>query len=475
MLEVSPMLKNRSHHGRRLGTALAATVVAFGLMTNVPAHAYTLCAPDGTTCPQSQDDNYTTTFSAVYAPYIVAAPGVLANDNVAVPPGQTGTFVDIANSDTTTFQGATVTWQHYNGLPARGTGGFTYTPDPLAGPFTGDDTLTYQIDDPHGDGDTGLASLNITIVPIIRNDTYATKTNQLLSVDAAHGVLANDVGADSSVNSNDAISAAGGTIDMDDNGGFRYTPPVGFSGVDTFGYTVMDTDWDHTYSATAKIFVDSTPPLVGLSALPAVSLSPSIPVHWTGVDPGANPSGISSYLVQVRQGPWNAPAGGWVTWSTTMSTSATYRGALGETYCFRVYAMDRAGNHSGWSGTRCTAVPLKATALNRSRGWLASSSSAYYGGIAYWTVGHGVKAWRTSVHARSVYLIATKCPGCGTLQARWGSSVIANVSLSSTKTLHRQVILLHTFSGVSVGTLTVTVTSPTYRAVVVEGFAAMNA
>ena len=62
-------------------------------------------------------------------------------------------------------------------------------------------------------------------------------------VAADGGVLANDVDADGdalSVSEFDADSAQGGSVVIETDGSFTYTPPLDFNGDDTFAYTADD-------------------------------------------------------------------------------------------------------------------------------------------------------------------------------------------------------------------------------------------
>lgn len=78
-------------------------------------------------------------------------------------------------------------------------------------------------------------------VPTALNDSYATPVNTPLTV-AAPGVLAND-----NSNGGGAMTAsletgpASGTLVLNSNGGFTYTPSSGFSGAVTFTYRVSNT------------------------------------------------------------------------------------------------------------------------------------------------------------------------------------------------------------------------------------------
>jgi hypothetical protein len=92
---------------------------------------------------------------------------------------------------------------------------------------------------------------------------------------------------------------------------------------------------------TGTVNVDMTKPTSSMAALLAFS-NATIALSWSGSDAL---SGISTYDVQVRAG----SGGIWTDVLTnTASTSATYNGANGTTYYFRVRARDAAGNLEDW-------------------------------------------------------------------------------------------------------------------------------
>jgi hypothetical protein len=107
------------------------------------------------------------------------------------------------------------------------------------------------------------------------------------------------------------------------------------------------------------IKIDSQIPTANLSALPSYSPSPDFAVRWAGEDGSPTSatdtgvvghteasSGIAAYNVQVRRG----ATGLWEPWLTeTPLTQATFPATRGQTYAFRVQAIDLAGNSSLWS------------------------------------------------------------------------------------------------------------------------------
>ena len=92
---------------------------------------------------------------------------------------------------------------------------------------------------------------SINVSPLAFDDTYQAIGNVGLTVDAANGVRANDLeftGAgfdpryDAIADTTIALDTgpANGTLTLDADGGFTYNPNVGFSGTDTFVYTITD-------------------------------------------------------------------------------------------------------------------------------------------------------------------------------------------------------------------------------------------
>ncbi|MEA2693387.1 MAG: hypothetical protein QOJ16_2774 [Acidobacteriota bacterium] len=92
--------------------------------------------------------------------------------------------------------------------------------------------------------------------PIAADDAYSTPQGQTLTVPAP-GVLANDQGTGLAVTPQSAApTAQGGTVTLNADGSFTYTPPTGFSSPpdDSFTYTVTNTGGSAT--ATVRITVN---------------------------------------------------------------------------------------------------------------------------------------------------------------------------------------------------------------------------
>ncbi|HWI61099.1 MAG TPA: Ig-like domain-containing protein, partial [Symbiobacteriaceae bacterium] len=130
--------------------------------------------------------------------------------------------------------------------PAKGTlalnanGSFIYTPAPL---FHGTDTFKYRVSD--GSLVSNVATVTITVrhvnhAPVATDDAYSVNQDAVLTVQAG-GVLGNDTDVDK-----DALTAllvagpAHGTVALNADGSFQYTPAAGYHGPDSFRYQAFD-------------------------------------------------------------------------------------------------------------------------------------------------------------------------------------------------------------------------------------------
>ena len=121
-------------------------------------------------------------------------------------------------------------------------GDFSYTPDLN---FSGVDEFNYILEDGFGGRDVGLVSLIVTNPPIAQDDDFVGGKDQALT---ANVLSDNGNGMDADLNTSDVISvleetkttAQGGMIEILENGDFTYSPPSGYTGNDSFTYTLLD-------------------------------------------------------------------------------------------------------------------------------------------------------------------------------------------------------------------------------------------
>jgi LPXTG-motif cell wall-anchored protein len=137
---------------------------------------------------------------------------------------------DIANAGATF---ALATNPMHGNVTVTGTGTFDYRP---AAGFTGVDTFTYTVTSPSGMSST--ATVTIHVGPKAVDDTIATAAGASVS-----GSLAtNDVGAAGASWSGPTAGPSHGNVTITAAGTFTYTPTAGYSGPDSFTYTVTNPD-----------------------------------------------------------------------------------------------------------------------------------------------------------------------------------------------------------------------------------------
>ena len=74
--------------------------------------------------------------------------------------------------------------------------------------------------------------------PVAHDDTYTTAEDQPLTVPVTTGVLANDASVGTSPRAAAATQPAHGSLALNEDGSFTYTPTANYHGTDTFTYTV---------------------------------------------------------------------------------------------------------------------------------------------------------------------------------------------------------------------------------------------
>ncbi|MBI1765943.1 MAG: Ig-like domain repeat protein, partial [Acidobacteria bacterium] len=135
------------------------------------------------------------------------------------------------------------------------------------------DTLTYSVTVSNGAGAmdaTGLSfsdtlNANLTLVggsvmasPVAVDDSYPCTGNLSISISAGSGVLADDyLGLNplATITASDTTSTNGGTVAVAGDGSFTYEPAAGFTGTDTFHYTLTNSTGSST--GTVSIIVSN--------------------------------------------------------------------------------------------------------------------------------------------------------------------------------------------------------------------------
>lgn len=186
--------------------------------------------------PEASEDSYGTEKNSRLS---VPAPGVLANDSD--PNGDALKTILIAGPS-------------YGTLALQASGSFTYTP---SADFTGTDSFTYASADGADSSSAATVTLAINSHRIVAaEDSYGGEKNALLAI-APPGVLANDSDAEGIVLKTKLIGRpVHGSLALNADGSFTYTPDADFSGTDSFSYTATG-GFEDSPPATVTITVNS--------------------------------------------------------------------------------------------------------------------------------------------------------------------------------------------------------------------------
>ncbi len=144
----------------------------------------------------------------------------------------------------------------------------TYTPD--AG-WSGTETFDYTISDGNGGTDTGTVNVTVTAAantpPVAGDDSLSTAEDTAKTVD----VLANDSDADGDpLTVTGATDPTHGTTVVNPDDTITYTPDAGWSGTETFDYTISDGNGG-TDTGTVNVTVTAAAPEPPTVSTPASS------------------------------------------------------------------------------------------------------------------------------------------------------------------------------------------------------------
>jgi uncharacterized delta-60 repeat protein len=171
----------------------------------------------------------TTAWAAGPPPVITVQPS-----DESVPKAGTASFFVSASSSTT------LSYQWYFGSsPIGGANSSSYTRSNVTYANAG----TYYVAVMNSGGTVNSRTATLTVTnnpPVANNDSYTTPENAPLTV-AAPGVLANDTDANGDTLSAFLVSGVShGTLTLNANGGFSYSPIANYYGLDSFTYQASD-------------------------------------------------------------------------------------------------------------------------------------------------------------------------------------------------------------------------------------------
>jgi Bacterial Ig domain/FG-GAP-like repeat/FG-GAP repeat len=199
--------------------------------------------------------------AAAYDPTKLDQNPIAQNDSAVVAIDKSIQVNVLANDTAASGQTLNVSSVTIRTAPAHGTatvdsanGSITY--QPTTG-YSGTDSLQYTVLDNLGaQSNTTSVSVRIQAAPIAVNDTATLQANKSVTINA----LANDTSAGGTLNpasTKIVVSPTHGTAVVT-NGEVGYTPTTGYSGLDTFQYSVQDNLG--TTSNAATVSIEVTPP-----------------------------------------------------------------------------------------------------------------------------------------------------------------------------------------------------------------------
>jgi bacillopeptidase F len=236
-----------------------------------------------------------------------------------------------------------------NGMTIEAIGGvISWTP---GGDQIGSHGVTVRVTDAGGQAATQSFSVAVAIpnqAPVASGDSYSMVSGTTLGV-AAPGVLGNDGDADGDVLT--AVLASGpasGSLALNGDGSFSYTPNAGFAGTDSFAYRAYDGalySSSATVSITVSSSVNASPVARNDRAVAAVRKAESytpvvIRVLANDFDPDGNldPASVSIVAAPNKGGAVTVNADGTVSYAPRLK----FRGK--ETFKYTV--SDQAGAQS---------------------------------------------------------------------------------------------------------------------------------
>ena len=181
-------------------------------------------------------------------------PPVAVDDSAATDEDTAVTIDVLANDSDVEGDALTVdsVTQGSNGTVTNNGTDVVYTPD---ADYCGDDSFTYTVSDGNGGSDTAMVSVTVTCVndaPVANDDSAATDEDTAVTID----VLANDSDVEG-----DGLTAvldtgpSNGSLTLNADGSFTYTPDVNFNGTDSFTYHANDGALDSNV-ATVQITIN---------------------------------------------------------------------------------------------------------------------------------------------------------------------------------------------------------------------------
>jgi VCBS repeat-containing protein len=234
----------------------------------------------------------TLTFDGSYEAPVAQAQTYSVDEGTTLSPSaSTGVLTGASDVWNLGLTAIDVTQPSHGTLTLNPDGSFSYTP--TAGYF-GPDSFTYEANNGHVNSSPQTVTLNVAQViaaPVAVNDSYTTSEGATLTTTTQNGVLANDT--DNSDTPLTAVLVTGpteGTLNLNANGSFTYTPNPMYFGSDSFTYEAFDGTNDSQPATVMLTVTQGTQPAVVVDSTFSITEATTLTINGIGVLAGATNS-----------------------------------------------------------------------------------------------------------------------------------------------------------------------------------------
>jgi VCBS repeat-containing protein len=312
-----------------------------------------------------------------------------------------------------------------NGGAAHGTvtmntnGTYTYTP---AANYNGTDVFNYKLCDCEGDCSTATVTITITPVndvPVAVNDVITTNEDNPVTGNAA----TNDKPSGDCANTWSLVGtnggAAHGTVTMNTNGTYTYTPAANYNGNDVFTYKLCDCEGDCS-NATVTITVNPVDDMpVAVNDVNTTNQNTAVNGNAAGNDTPSGDGGNNWALVGTNGGAVNGTVTMNANGTYTYTPNANYSGT--DVFTYRLCDVDADCSTATVTITinavcniSLSAIVTKATCPGSSNGSIDVTVTGANGSVTYlWNDGATTQD-RTGLAAGSYTVTATDASNCKT-------------------------------------------------------------
>ena len=145
------------------------------------------------------------------------------------------------------------------------TGAYTYTPN---SDYNGTDNFSYTVSDPQGGVNTYTVTVNIAAIndaPLAANGSMTTSEDVVYNASLP---AATDAESDAITYALGSTPPSHGTVTVNANGTYSYTPTANYNGTDSFTYTVTDShNATRTYTMNVTVSAVNDAPVAGNSVI----------------------------------------------------------------------------------------------------------------------------------------------------------------------------------------------------------------